>query len=50
MHSKNINKIAEINDYINLGINNYRLELFDENYKELENLINELRKKMNINV
>lgn len=44
MHSKNINKISSLKNYIDMGINNYRLELFEENYEETETLIREIKK------
>ena len=37
-------KIDSIKDYIDMGINNYRLELFDEDYDKIKNLINVIRK------
>lgn len=46
MHSKNINKIDNINDYLNMNINNFRLELFDEGYNEVNKLINEIKSKI----
>lgn len=46
MDSKNINYIDNINNYINMGINNYRIELFKENYKETLEIINKVNKRM----
>ena len=46
MHSKNINYIDNINNYIDMNITNYRLELFDETYKEIDNIIKELTSKI----
>ena len=46
MHSKNINKIDNINNYLNMGINNYRLELFDESYNEVDELIKEVKNRL----
>lgn len=40
MHSKNINKIEDIKEYYDLGINNFRIELFDEDYNETNKIIN----------
>ena len=50
MHSKNINKIEAINKYIDIGINNYRLELFNETYEEVAKIITTIKKEVNINV
>ena len=50
MHSTNINKIKDINKYIDMGITNYRLELFDENYEEVKELINEIKMKLNTKI
>lgn len=43
MHSKNINYIDNINNYIDMSITNYRLELLDETYQELEKIIKEIK-------
>ena len=39
MHSKTLNIIDTIASYKKIGITNYRLELFDEDYKKVKNLI-----------
>ena len=39
MHYENIDKINKINEYMEYGINNYRIELFDENKEEVSRLI-----------
>ena len=33
-------------DYLNMNIKNYRLELFDEGYNEVNKLINEIKSKI----
>ena len=43
MHHTNIDKIENINYYKEIGINNYRIELFDENYKETERCIQRIK-------
>ena len=43
MDSKVIDKISNINTYLNKGINVFRIELFNESNKEVEDLIKELR-------
>ncbi len=45
MHHKNINLIDNIKDYKKIGINNFRLELFDESYDEVIKLINNIKKE-----
>ena len=47
MHHDNIDKINDINKYINMGINSYRLELFDEDYNECKRLIDRVRRYIN---
>ena len=44
LHYKNINSISDINQYKTLGINNYRIELFDEKEKDILNIIRQIRK------
>ena len=39
MHSKTLNIIDTIASYKKIGITNYRLELLDEDYKKVKNLI-----------
>ena len=43
---KIINYVNNINDYINLGINNYRIELFNENKEETIEIIDNIKKRM----
>lgn len=43
MHYKNIDKIDKLDEYINFGINNFRLELFDEDYSECNELIKRVK-------
>ena len=43
MHHTNIDKIDNINYYKKIGINNYRIEFFDENYKEAERCIHRIK-------
>lgn len=43
MDSKAIDKISNINTYLNKGINVFRIELFNESSKKVEDLIKELR-------
>jgi len=43
MHHKNIDLFNNINNYINKGVNCFRLELFDEDYIQVKNLINKLK-------
>ena len=47
MQSKNIDKISNIDKYMQMGICNYRLELFDEDYAECEKLIKKVRYNLN---
>ena len=42
MHYKNIDYISNINEYINMGITNYRLELLDENEEEVLKILNRI--------
>lgn len=42
-----IDKIDEIKDYQDMHITNFRLELFDENYDEVINLINKIKTSIN---
>lgn len=44
MHYKNINNIEKIGKYKEMGIKNYRLELFDENYDDIEKYIRHVRR------
>lgn len=46
MHHKNIDKISQIVEYKNMNIKNYRIELFDENYDEVEKLIHKVRNQL----
>ena len=43
MHHKKINYLDNINYYKNLGIRSYRLELLDETYNEVVELINNIK-------
>lgn len=43
MHYKNIDYISNIKEYINMGINNYRIELLDESKEEILNIINSIK-------
>ena len=43
MHYKNIDYISNIKEYINMGINNYRIELLDESKEEVLNIINSIK-------
>lgn len=45
MHSKNINLINNIKEYKSLGINSYRIELFDEKKSEIIKIIKEIKKE-----
>jgi len=47
MHYENINKISNIPTYKKLNILSYRIELFDENKKEVEELINKVKVLIN---
>jgi putative protease len=47
MHHKNIDLMDNLKDYQRIGISNYRLELFDENYEQTINLIERLKKEVN---
>ena len=44
MHYNTLNKLDNLNTYKEMGINNYRLELFDESEKEVQALINRFYK------
>jgi len=43
MHCKNIDKTSSIKDYINIGIKNYRIELFEETIEEVEEIIEKIK-------
>ena len=43
MHYKNIDYISDISEYKKMGINNYRIELFDEDYKMVEKCIKRIK-------
>ena len=43
MHYKNIDLIDSVNEYIDKGINCFRLELFDEDSKKVKTLISKLK-------
>ena len=42
LHNKVTDKIDQINTYQNIGINNFRLDLFDESYEDTINLMERL--------
>ena len=42
LHNKTADKIDQINTYQNIGINNFRLDLFDESYEDTINLMERL--------
>ena len=46
MHYKNINLLDNIDKYVNLGIKNYRIELFDENSKDTKKIIEQVKEKL----
>lgn len=46
LHSNNMDKIDNINIYKDMGINEFRLELFDEEKNQIINLINRIRSIM----
>lgn len=46
MHYKNIDLINNINNYIDKGINCFRLELFDEDSEDITRIINKLRSSL----
>lgn len=43
LDSRNIDLIDDIDNYLDNGIYNFRVELFDEKEKEIESIINEIR-------
>ena len=43
MHYQVMDKIDNISEYIEMGINNYRLELFDEDKDELIKIIKRIK-------
>ena len=47
LHKNITNKIPNIPNYISYGIKNFRIELFDEDYNEVENLIKKVREEIN---
>ncbi len=46
LHKNITNKIFNISNYISYGIKNFRIELFDEDYNEVENLIRKIREEI----
>ena len=46
MANQNINKIDKIREFKKMGIHHYRLELFDEDYHEVNKIIKKLKEKM----
>lgn len=47
LHKNITNKIPNIYNYISYGIKNFRIELFNEDYNEVENLIKKVREEIN---
>jgi putative protease len=47
MHCKNIDKREFLSQYIEWGINNYRIELFDETSEEIKKIIKDIRSRYN---
>ena len=43
MHFKNIDYTDDLKKYIDIGVANFRIELFDENYKMVENCIKKVK-------
>lgn len=43
MHCDIIDKIDSINNYKNIGVYNYRIELFDEDNKKIEEIIKRIK-------
>ena len=44
-----LNQIKEIKKYQNLGIENYRIELYDEGTKDIEKILKEINKEFKLN-
>lgn len=44
LHCRNIDKIDNVEEYFNMGVRYYRLELFNENKKEVQELILRFKK------
>ena len=49
MHHSVLDKIDGLNVYKEMGINHYRIELFDENSDEVRNIIDRFNKKLSKN-
>jgi len=49
MNCNNIDKIEEIDNYKELGIYNYRIDLLDENKEEVGEIINKIKNKISSN-
>ncbi len=43
LDSKNFNILDRINEFIDLGISSFRIDLFDENSEEIEKIVNTIR-------
>lgn len=46
MHHRPINRFDTVYDYYKMGIRSFRLEFLDERYKEVQELINELKESL----
>jgi len=44
MHYKNIDNIDDLNKYMNMGINNFRIDLLDETKEEIDELLDKIFK------
>ena len=43
MNYQAVDKIDDINEYKNMGVNNFRIELLDENYQDTLNIIRRVK-------
>ena len=46
LHYKNINKLENIKNYKNMGLNSFRIELFDENSEKINEIIADIYKML----
>ena len=46
MHFENMDRISEIQDYQKMGIQNYRVEFFDESALEVEQVISKIKRQL----
>lgn len=46
MHFENLDRISEIQDYQKMGIQNFRIEFFEENTLEVEEVISKVKKQL----